>query len=94
VGGLVLIGIGLKYRGFPKTSVFGKSTSDLREKAGFKPLFPKPFLKLTEFWERLDIVRASVHGLGSAPVRFGYRRQSKESITSSKTFYFYGLLNS
>ncbi|MDR1902760.1 MAG: hypothetical protein LBQ88_10830 [Treponema sp.] len=42
--------------GFPKTSVFGKSSSDLREKAGFKPLFPKPFLKLTEFWKRLVVI--------------------------------------
>jgi hypothetical protein len=44
-------------RGFPKTSVFGKSTLNLREKAGFKSLFPKPFLKLTEFWERLNIMK-------------------------------------
>jgi hypothetical protein len=32
---------------------FGKSTLDLWEKAGFKPLFPEPFPKLTEIWERL-----------------------------------------
>jgi hypothetical protein len=45
------------YRGFPKTSVFGKATLDLdldlEEKADFWPLFPKPFPKLTEFWEWL-----------------------------------------
>jgi hypothetical protein len=38
-------------RGFPKTSVFGKATLDLEEKADFWPLFPKLFPKLTEFWE-------------------------------------------
>jgi hypothetical protein len=41
-------------RGFPKTSVFGKATLDLWEKAGSRPLFQKPFTKLTEFWERLN----------------------------------------
>jgi hypothetical protein len=40
-------------RGFPKTSVFGKATVDLGEKADFRPLFPKPFPKLTGFWEWL-----------------------------------------
>jgi hypothetical protein len=44
------------HRGFPKTSVFGKATLDLEEKADFWPLFPKPFPKLTEFWEWLHIV--------------------------------------
>ncbi|MDR2377122.1 MAG: hypothetical protein LBD96_11880, partial [Treponema sp.] len=41
-------------RGFPKTSVFGKATLDLEEKADFWPLFPKLFPKLTEFWEQLQ----------------------------------------
>jgi hypothetical protein len=40
-----------KYRGFPKTSVFGKATLDLEGKVDFCPLFPKLFPKLTEFWE-------------------------------------------
>jgi hypothetical protein len=44
----------LDNRGFPKTSVFGKATLDLWEKAGFRPLFQEPFTKLTEFWERLN----------------------------------------
>jgi hypothetical protein len=35
------------YRGFPKTSVLGKATLDLEEKADFWPLFPKP-LPITE----------------------------------------------
>jgi hypothetical protein len=39
--------------GFPKTSVFGKAILDSEEKADFWPLFPKPFPKLTEFWEWL-----------------------------------------
>jgi hypothetical protein len=38
--------------GFPKTSVFGKATLDLEEKADFWPLFPKPFPKLTGFWNK------------------------------------------
>jgi hypothetical protein len=45
----------LNSRSFPKTSVFGKATLDLLEKAGFRPLFRKPFPKLTEFWERLSL---------------------------------------
>jgi hypothetical protein len=32
---------------------FGTTTLDLIEKAGFRPLFRKPVLKLTEFWNRL-----------------------------------------
>ena len=31
-------------------------TLDLTEKVGFRPLFRKPFPKLTEFWERLKSV--------------------------------------
>jgi hypothetical protein len=42
-----------KFRGLPKTSVLGKATLDLTEKAGFGPLSPWPFPKLTGFWERL-----------------------------------------
>jgi zinc protease len=38
---------------FPKTSVFGKATSDLIEKAGFRPLFRESHQKLTGFWVRL-----------------------------------------
>jgi polar amino acid transport system substrate-binding protein len=44
--------------GFPKTSAFGKASLDLWEKVGFRPLFPKPFPKLTEFWEWLMVVCA------------------------------------
>jgi hypothetical protein len=40
-------------RGFPKTSVFGKATLDLSEKAGFRPLFQEHFRKPTGFWEML-----------------------------------------
>jgi hypothetical protein len=32
---------------------FGTTTLDLIEKAGFRPLFRKPVLKLTGFWNRL-----------------------------------------
>ncbi|MDR2068810.1 MAG: hypothetical protein LBP71_02960 [Spirochaetaceae bacterium] len=42
-------------RGFPKTSVFGKATLDLWEKAGFRPLFQEHFLKPTGFWEMRTI---------------------------------------
>ncbi|MDR1947847.1 MAG: hypothetical protein LBQ38_00470 [Spirochaetaceae bacterium] len=35
--------------GFPKTSVFGKATLDLREKAGLKPLFPEACPKTVRF---------------------------------------------
>jgi hypothetical protein len=42
-------------RGFPKTSVFGKASLDLYEKAGLRPLFPELFPKLTEFWEKLTL---------------------------------------
>ncbi|MDR2702333.1 MAG: hypothetical protein LBB72_07875 [Spirochaetaceae bacterium] len=37
--------------GFSKTSAFGKSTLDLKEKLSFWTVFPKPFPKLTEFWK-------------------------------------------
>jgi hypothetical protein len=43
-------------RGFPKTSVFGKATLNLEEKAAFKPLFPELFPKLTGFWEKLSML--------------------------------------
>jgi len=46
-------------RGFPKTSVFGKSTLDLKEKLAFWTVFPEPFSKLTEFWKRLMILNFS-----------------------------------
>jgi hypothetical protein len=39
-------------RGFPKISGFGKAVLDLGEKTGFGPFSPKPFPKLTKFWER------------------------------------------
>jgi hypothetical protein len=41
-------------RGFSKTSVFGKATLILIEKAGFGPLFRKPIPKLTGFWDWLQ----------------------------------------
>jgi hypothetical protein len=41
-------------QGFPKTSVFGKATLNLPEKAGLGPLFPKLFPKPTGFWEKLN----------------------------------------
>jgi hypothetical protein len=40
---------------FPKTSVFGKATLDLSEKAGFRPFFQEHFRKPTGFWEMLDL---------------------------------------
>jgi hypothetical protein len=45
----------LSNKGFSKTSVFGKSTLDLKEKLAFWTAFPEHFLKLTEFWKRLNI---------------------------------------
>jgi hypothetical protein len=51
---IFLLSINIVYAGgFPKTSVSGKSSLDLWEKADFKPVFPNPFSKLTEFWERI-----------------------------------------
>jgi hypothetical protein len=44
---------------FPKTSVFGKATLDLHEKAAFGLLFPKPFPKLTEFGDWLNWLKFS-----------------------------------
>jgi hypothetical protein len=53
-------------RSFPKTSVFGKATLDLWEKAGSEPLFQESSTKLTEFWERLGgrMYQALVTGTG------------------------------
>jgi hypothetical protein len=48
-------------QGFPKTSAFGKTALNLHEKADFRPLFRKPFLKLTEFLEGLYIDRRYSH---------------------------------
>ncbi|MDR2159465.1 MAG: hypothetical protein LBP23_05295, partial [Treponema sp.] len=48
------------HRGFPKTSVFGKATLDLWEKAGSRPLFWKLFTKLTEFWEKFHKVNYKI----------------------------------
>jgi hypothetical protein len=36
-------------------SDFGTAALDLAEKADFRPLFPKPVPKLTEFWNRLTL---------------------------------------
>ncbi|MDR2068960.1 MAG: hypothetical protein LBP71_03725, partial [Spirochaetaceae bacterium] len=47
--------------GFPKTSVFGKATLDLWEKAGFRPLFQEHFLKPTGFWEMLKYMGLNRH---------------------------------
>ena len=68
----------VEYRGFPKTSVFGKATLDLEEKAAFKPLFPKPFPKLTGFWERLYI-----QAISSQTLRPGFARTA---VTFGRTF--------
>ena len=49
------------YRGFSKTSVFGKATLDLKEKPAFEAVFRKPFPKLTEFWKRLYTQKIKSH---------------------------------
>ena len=51
---LVLVGNLLKTRSFFKTLVFEKATLDLKEKPVVLPVFPKPFSKLTEFWNKLN----------------------------------------